>query len=276
MSHGLPDKFPVPLKDLALFIAFLSAQNYAPTTATTYIAAVGYFHKLNDWPDPTEKFIIRRMLDGFGRKVGRGVDVRQPITLDLLKRIVLALPHICANSFEASLFHAAFTLAFFGFMRVGEITSASNRDRKISLAPSDIQVRQEKGVRALRVTIRHSKNNQNGPPQVISIPSQADRTICPVEAMQNFAGARPNGAATLFCHFDTSPLTRAQFTGVLSKALDFVGVTGQFGSHSFRIGAATTAAMQGVPDDQIQEMGRWRSSAFRTYIRIPVECTGLE
>ncbi|MCP3891681.1 MAG: hypothetical protein GY702_22850 [Desulfobulbaceae bacterium] len=40
--------------------------------------------------------------------------------------------------------------------------------------------------------------------------------------------------------------------------------------HSARIGAATFAAMQGVPEAQIKTFGRWGSSSFQGYIRVPV------
>ena len=38
--------------------------------------------------------------------------------------------------------------------------------------------------------------------------------------------------------------------------------------HSFRIGAATYAAEQGVSDDKIRHLGEWKSDAFKKYIRI--------
>ncbi len=268
-SHGLPRTYPVPLPDLAMFIAFLSSQGYSPATAATYVAAIGYVHKLNGWPDPTEKFIIRRILDGFSRKKGREPDVRRPITLDMLKRIAAALPHVCTSSYEARLFHAMFTMAFFGFMRVSEITANSSSAVQDALEIGDTQFQDLNNALTLCITLRRSKTNQNGPPQLITIPAQVCSSICPVKANQSYLNIRPSGASPMFCHYDKSPVTRAQFNAVLHKALDFAGVQGKFGSHSFRIGAATTAAMQGVPDEKIQELGRWRSKAYKSYIRMP-------
>ena len=42
-----------------------------------------------------------------------------------------------------------------------------------------------------------------------------------------------------------------------------------YASHSFRIGAATTAAEAGLPPWLIQTLGRWPSNCFTLYIRTP-------
>ena len=44
-----------------------------------------------------------------------------------------------------------------------------------------------------------------------------------------------------------------------------------YAGHSFRIGAATTAAQRGVQDSLIKTLGRWESSAYMTYIRTAPE-----
>ena len=91
---------------------------------------------------------------------------------------------------------------------------------------------------------------------------------CPVKAMETYLGIRPEGRGPLFCHIDGSPLTRYQFDAVLKKTLFESGVGArQYGTHSFRIGAATTAALKGIPAEQIMTMGRWRSDAYLRYIR---------
>ena len=38
--------------------------------------------------------------------------------------------------------------------------------------------------------------------------------------------------------------------------------------HSFRIGAASFAAEQGLSDAQIRVLGCWKSNAFHKYIRV--------
>ena len=43
-----------------------------------------------------------------------------------------------------------------------------------------------------------------------------------------------------------------------------------YAGHSFRIGAATTAASQGLPHWLIQTLGRWSSDCYLRYIRTPI------
>ena len=64
------------------------------------------------------------------------------------------------------------------------------------------------------------------------------------------------------------PLSRNILTDWLRQIMASARVPGNFSSHSFRIGAATVAARNGVPDHLIQSMGRWSSNAYQLYIRM--------
>ena len=56
-------------------------------------------------------------------------------------------------------------------------------------------------------------------------------------------------------------------TGV-REALTVAGVEAKnYAGHSFRIGAATTAAQKGLQDSLIKTLGRWESAAYTSYIR---------
>jgi len=53
------------------------------------------------------------------------------------------------------------------------------------------------------------------------------------------------------------------------KALQAVGlVTRDYAVLSFRVGAATTAAQQGLQDSLTKTLGWWESAAYLRYVRI--------
>ena len=256
------------------FIAWLSLRGLAPSTIATYVAGVGFYHKLHGHPDTTNDFVVSKLLEGC-RRDRRNFDQRTPITVPILIRILGALPHICASRFEELLFRAAMLCAFFGFMRVGEFTA----DTKTSLQESVLllsDVTFDKlgdDCESMLISFRTCKTNHSGIPLVIRLVCAADIYICPVTALREFVKVHPMGCAALFCHFNSEPLTRYQFNAVLQKALVFCGLGDlHIRAHSFRIGAATVAHGMGVPLSDIQRMGRWRSDAVLTYIRPVALC----
>ena len=73
-----------------------------------------------------------------------------------------------------------------------------------------------------------------------------------------------------FTYLNGLPLTREKVTAELRTLLPACGVTHplEYASHSFRIGAATSAAIAGVPEHRIRHMGRWKSDSVLRYIRV--------
>ena len=60
----------------------------------------------------------------------------------------------------------------------------------------------------------------------------------------------------------------------LQSALQSRGIAASaYTGHSFRIGAATTAAARGIPDSLIKTLQRWESAAYMVYIRTPPQST---
>ena len=120
----------------------------------------------------------------------------------------------------------------------------------------------------LTVTLRYSKTDQRGKSAVLRFYKNGSSPLCPVQAVIQYLCLRPQEEGPLFTHFDGSPLTTNQFRRVFQKCIRCLGLpSGIFSPHSFRIGAATEAAINGVPNTQIQSMGRWRSHALQSYIR---------
>ena len=46
---------------------------------------------------------------------------------------------------------------------------------------------------------------------------------------------------------------------------------GMWNGQSFRRGAATWAAQVGIPETEIQTLGRWRSDAYKRYIEYSIQ-----
>jgi len=67
-------------------------------------------------------------------------------------------------------------------------------------------------------------------------------------------------------------LTQQRLVLAVWDALQEAGIDqSKYCGHSFHIGAATTAAAQGLEDSIIKTLGHWESMAYLRYVRIPRE-----
>jgi len=87
----------------------------------------------------------------------------------------------------------------------------------------------------------------------------------------SYLSIRGKTAGPLFLFQDGRPLSLASLTDWLPRILSAAGIQGSFSSHSFRIGAATVGARNGIPDHQIQALGRWLGNAYQLHIQTPAE-----
>jgi hypothetical protein len=121
----------------------------------------------------------------------------------------------------------------------------------------------------LGIHLTSSKTDQLGIGSVIILDQQQDENICPCNLLKIDLKGRPSVQGPLFCHLDGKSLTRYQFVSILKKALNWAGISDKgFSSYSFRIGAATSLAMEGVPVSRIMQLDRCKYKACKGYIRI--------
>ena len=166
---------------------------------------------------------------------------------------------------------------FFAFLRSGEFICPSSVAYDSSmLSWGDIQVDSRDHPSYLRIVLRHSKTDLFGAWVSYFVGATGD-TLCPVVAVLSYLSVRPSGPGPLFVYQDGRPLSRVDLVAAVRQALAADGLdVSRFNGHSFWIGAATTAAQVGVPDSVIQSLGRWKSSAFMTYVRTsPQQLTAI-
>lgn len=254
---------PVSVATLSLFLASLFAKGYAPSTLTSYNSAIGYLHKLNGLEDPSSSVFIIKFLQG-ARKTRAHVDTRLPITISILHKLVAALNTIASNVYYKTLYQSMFLTAFYGLLRVGEMTTFPNDKTTHCLKFRDI----ERHALGFTLIFRTHKYSLPGRVSKVVIKRQPDSITCPVLHMQSYLSMRGNNTGYLFIHPDGTPVSRSQFTDVLNNALSFIGLSPtSYKGHSFRIGSCTWHMEQGFTDTQLRSLGRWRSNAFLKYIR---------
>lgn len=270
-SFNLASIWPAPVEHITQFIAFLSYKGSPSSTVSTYLSGLSHEHKMKNIIDNTKSFIISKMIEGLKRKRPQKPDIRCPITVDLLKRLILALKSICSSQYEAVMFSAAFSLAYFAMLRVSEITINSKTDTiGHALNFNDVNFDNIDNPNELQVKIMSSKTDQSGKSVTLLLSKQSDRIICPLQLLKSYFHVRINsvGNSKLFVHLNGSALTKYQFCSMLQKSLEFCEISGHIRSHSFRIGRASDLAKNNVSEDEIKTCGRWNSSAYRSYIRL--------
>ena len=158
---------------------------------------------------------------------------------------------------------AACCLGFFGFLRCGEFTCQSwSTYDSLMLSPGDIQVASITNPTVQQVTLRRSKTDTFGAGVTIHL-GRSDDILCPVKAVLAYLAVRPAMPGPLFLPSSGVPLSRQFLVATIRRDLSSCGLDiTRFNGHSFRIGAATTAAQAGLPDSRIQLLGRWKLSSF--------------
>ena len=206
----------------------------------------------------------------------RLADLRLPITRLLLvitrpvlHELIKSLRHTNCSAFQRCLYSAMFLLAFYGFFRIGELAAKSVGRVDSILQFKDLKFLVHNGQpQMIKIIITAFKHNTDRKPFEILIEREETLPFCPVQAMVEYCKTRGALPGPLFCQQNLAPITVYQFNTELSRCLHFCGLDpSRYKGHSFRIGAASLAADNGFSDAQIRTLGRWKSDAFKLYIR---------
>ena len=82
-------------------------------------------------------------------------------------------------------------------------------------------------------------------------------------AMFGYLKVRGSHSGPLFYWQSGSPLSKSNFVDKVRSALTKANLPADnFAGHSFRVGAATTAASAGICDSSIQSLGQWKSNYY--------------
>ena len=275
-SNNTP--FPVEVNLLCCFVAWLVSQKLKHQSIKCYLSAIRYGQIAAGFSDSFRVLDLSKLeyvLKGVKRQQAvQGIKPlkRLPITPAILSKLrVLWLPTAAQPDYDSVMLWAACCLGFFAFLRCAEFTCPSLRayDPGAHLSLSDIALDSHINPSTLKLTIKASKTDPFRQGVSIFLAS-TELPLCPVSSMISYLAIRGPQLGPLFLWKDASTLSRESLVDALKSALTRCGFdTSDYNGHSFRIGAATTAAARGIADSTIKMLSRWQSSAYSLYIKTP-------
>ena len=264
-AHNLQEA-PIIEYNLLLFITNLSLHS-SFSNIKVHLAAIKHFLTCygfqQTFPPMPRLYMLTRAIK---RQNNNKKPPRTPITITTLMQLKTFLIQSDYKYQVQLMLWAAFTTAFFGFLRASEFTAPTINtfDEKTTLLLTDSDIARSQ----IHIHIKTSKTDPFRQGCTIKL-AITGNNICPVTALKQFIPLHPTKHGPLFTYIDGSYLTRHRINTILKVAIP--SSAQPTSSHSFRIGAATTAAAAGFPRWLIQKLGRWNSDSFRTYIQIPNE-----
>ena len=277
-SGNLSHTHPIISEDILIyFVAYcVSSLHLKYSTIKTYLAGTRFAYIKVGFPDPCcfpsgQPFLrLRTILKAVKKSQENVVKPRLPITAVILGQLCQQLRSGFLGAYEDLVLETAFCLAFFGFLRCGEFTSKSNTFDPLSdLCIQDIQLHPGDHFFTLNLKVSKTDPFRRG----ISLTYFATgQPICPLTPMLALMQTRLAVSAQpqdpVFTTLTGTPLTRAFVIDKLKILLSRLGYdSALYSGHSFRIGAATTAAAAKIPDHMIRTLGRWTSDCYCRYIR---------
>ncbi|XP_078344470.1 uncharacterized protein LOC144630064 [Oculina patagonica] len=267
----LGDILPASEGTLIYFASYL-ARTVRHSTVKLYLAAVRNLHIRSGFSDPVlERPLLKKVLRGILRYQGSPRTLRQPVT----PRVLLSIRPVLQSRLslrDFSMVWAAFTLAFFAFLRCSEFTYQGVRrfNSRFDLTTDCITFSPSLACpQRIVVLLKSSKTDVYRQGQSLSI-ARCSSLLCPVSAMQQYFLLAQPRPGPLFYFQSGSLLTRSSVTKLLRDSARSAGLSYRsLKGHSFRIGAASTAAAAGLPDWLIKVLGRWSSDCYQLYIRTP-------
>lgn len=252
-------------------LAFLADQAKTKKMATLlrYKSSISVIHKERDFPSPFGAPAVEHMLEGMRRQKGMAQEGRDALDYDAVASAELG-DDIATIRDRA--------LVLFGFMTAlrGTEICALNMD--------DLEFVDE----GVIVTVRKSKTDQHKTGRVVSVPRSKNKKTCPVRALEKWLKeARLVNAAdgpvfrsiSRIGQVTTRRVSRAHVWAIVKDLAKRVGLEGDFGAHSLRVGYVTRARQNGVSWEAIKEQTGHKGSndamvrRYSRYLQNPFEAS---
>lgn len=266
-AHGLT-AMPAAPETAALYITDMAdngysgrggfSQPYAVATISRHLASISRAHKAAGHLFTTQAEPLYSTLEGIKNARGVAQAQKAPLLIDDIRALVALLP----DSLLGQRDRALILVGFAGALRRSEL---------VALNVEHLSWVME----GVTLYLPKSKTDQRGEGAEVGIPFGANPETCPVRALQGWLQAAEIQAGAVFPGMNrhgriiSNRMGANKVAKMLKKYAKKAGLDpDRVAGHSLRAGFATTAALNDVPERQIQDQTRHKSVAMlRRYIR---------
>ena len=275
-EKGIELKFPLNQEMLWTIVACLIERKLKATTIEGYIASLKQAHivrglGINIFDDPLVKAVAR------GLKNKEALEPKKEkivVTAEMLRRWKEIIKRREGHYEDRRMIWMAVSWLFCGSFRPTELL-AEGEDRHGGTGSKmirwrDVQKLEEKRKEGkeevVQIKLRAPKTVRTMPNQIVALPSIRS-TMCPVLAWKGFIKARGGRGADeepVFKWKDGS-LFNTRELGKMMWGWSRIGE--RVTPRDLRAAMPTLLARRGVKEETLKMLGRWKSSAFNSYIR---------
>ena len=243
--------YPLPADPIHI-VKYLNhqARHYNPRTLDRHLKAIRYWHKINDFIDPTKDARVETIRKGIKNTYGTPVKKAKPFTLEDMHKINDYYKD--KTDFFSLRNNAMLQIGFFGAFRRSELVKIHFEDLSLS----------DEG---LTILIPRSKTDQEGLGENVCIPYMQGE-LCPVKILARWLLAADMAGCYIFTAISIdkiirlSPLNCDTLYLIVKMVAEECGLEDPhlYSGHSLRRGCATESARNGAGMHSIMKHGRWK------------------
>ena len=244
------------------------------STLKSYFSAIKHILKLDGYLWNDNKVLLSALVRSC-KLENDMVKTRLPIRKGLLEMLLFEINRKWYHGtrpqpYLAILYQAIFCLAYYGMLRVGELSLGSHTIKACNI---HIGSNKDKILIVLYSSKTHGKESRPQKVKITAIPTTIcnKKLICPFKAItkyMNCRGSYYNEDEQFFIFADRSPVQPKHIRETLRDMLTNLNLDGSlYDVHSFRIGRTSDLEKFGYGLETIKSMGRWKSNAVYRYLK---------
>ena len=272
-------------KRISLYCIYLVVdQELKSSTIKSYISGIKSVLKSDGYICDEGKLLLNALIKSCKLK-NDTIKTRLPIQKGLLEIILFEIRRrFGTQPYLEAMYISAYLIAYYGLLRVGEITFSIH-----SVKAKDLHESKTKK-RLLLVLYSSKTHGRESLPQQVKIFGKTELEVtdknkksryavrqvkptifCPYDWTRKYIQMRQKiqrDDEQIFVFRDGTPLQAQHLRKLLKETLKHLELDPNlYDTHSFRIGRATDLFKAGVDIKKIKQLGRWKSNAVYKYLR---------